>query len=340
MADDADRWASVGVPQLGVKTFSGVGSMALSFLAWTRFARVTRFAKRFAPDVVYYPGGHAWKPLLGLLMPRSAVTVLTIHDPQLHSGEDSLPQRIFSAANRMGTHGYVLLNESQRASFVEQNGLDFRDVAVVPHGIFDDVIDLKEPLANIESLADLAPIEGRYALFVGRIHPYKGLPTLLRAYQDLPVEIPLVIAGSGEFSAEETAALAALADRPVHVVNRWLSDAEISSLVGAARFVVLPYEPSATQSGVIPLASAYGVPSIASRAGGLAEQVVDGSTGFLHESGDANALRELLVAAFGMDDAEYAAMSQRCREFARDNWEWSALGAQLVAFFEELLARK
>ena len=91
--------------------------------------------------------------------------------------------------------------------------------------------------------------------------------------------MPLVIAGSGEFSPAEKELLDSIARRSdVHVVNRWLSDAEISSLVAAARFVVLPYN-SATQSGVIPLASAFGTPAIASDTGGLAEQVVDGETG-------------------------------------------------------------
>ena len=337
-ADNRERWATLSGLHLEVPTFSSVLGLLASFLASPRFARIVRFARSFAPDVIYYPGGHAYKPLLDLLLPRSARVVLTVHDPELHAGEDSLLHRLLDASNRLRVDGYVLLNEAQRGEFVARLKLDPTRVAVLPHGAFDHLGAARAPLAEVKGLEQAAPLAGNYALFVGRIERYKGLELLLRAYRDIEreVQFPLVIAGSGEFSSQEMELLDGLKGRPIVVLNRWLSDTEVASLVSAARFVVLPYT-SATQSGVIPLASALGVPSIATDTGGLAEQVMHGETGFLFAAGDRKALAAQLEQAFAMDDAVYARMCKSATSFAEENWSWDVLAGRLISFFDSLI---
>jgi alpha-maltose-1-phosphate synthase len=295
--------------------------------------RIRRFARRFRPDVIYYPGGHAWKPLLDLLLPGSAVTVHTVHDPNLHPGEDSIASRFLSWADRRRADGYVLLSEPQRSEFLARHRLEPRQVAVIPHGVFDDYRPAPKAVEEVRAAIGGDPAgPGSYLLFVGRLRWYKGLDTLLEAYSMLPAGAPpLVIAGSGALSESEARALKRLQDRPVAVLNRWLSDSEMAGLVQAARFVILPYR-SATQSGVIPLASAFGVPAIASATGGLVEQVIDRETGWLFPPGDSGALRELLVGASSMDEAAYRRMSARCREHAASAWSWDALSRRLLDF--------
>ena len=336
-AENRERWPGLGVPHLEVKTFSSVPGMLLSSLAVRRFTAMRAFAREFRPDVIYYPGGHAWKPILGFILPRSAITILTVHDPELHSGEDTFSFRLLAAVNRLRVYGYVLLNNAQRGAFIEKHHLPPTSVAVIPHGIFDGFLDARAPLVEFATLADLEPLTGRFALFVGRIQRYKGITTLLTAYKAIPdrLRMPLVIAGSGEFSPAERELLDSIPAGAVHVVNRWLSDAEISSLVAAARFVVLPYN-SATQSGVIPLASAFGTPAIASDTGGLAEQVVDGETGMLFSAGDADELAATLERAFALSEPDYRAMSASAQEYAESNWSWGVLADQLLDFIGTL----
>jgi glycosyltransferase involved in cell wall biosynthesis len=57
---------------------------------------------------------------------------------------------------------------------------------------------------------------------------------------------------------------------------RWVADGEMAQVIAAARLVVLPYR-EASQSGVLPLALALGVPVVATRVGGLAEQFPAGA---------------------------------------------------------------
>lgn len=338
-AENRERWRELDIPHLEVDTFSTVPQMLVSFLAVRRFLHIRRFARDFAPDVVYYPGGHAWKPMLDLILPRTAATVLTVHDPELHEGEDSIAHRLLDESNRLHNDGYVLLNESQREAFVTRHELNPARVAMIPLGVFDDLLHAARPLLEVDSARKLAPYSGRYALFVGRIRRYKGIDTLLEAYDAMGKtrpDIPLVIAGWGEFSDEERGLLRATGGRPVFVVNKWLSELEIASLVAAARFVVLPYA-SATQSGVIPLATAFGIPAIASDTGGIAEQVMDGETGLLFPGGDSAALAETIVRAFSMDDDAWNRMAARCRRRAEAEWSWDGLARRLSEFFASVV---
>lgn len=329
-AENRHKWSELSVPLLEVETFSSVPGMLASMLSPGRFMRLRRFALSFDPDIIYYPGGHAFKPVLDVVLPRRAKVVLTVHDPQLHHGEDSLPERLLTAVNRLRVDGYVLLNEVQRAAYLARHSLDPAKVLTIPLGIFED-------LALPDPAPDPAAREG--LLFVGRIRPYKGLGVLLDAYRTAHVDpaTPLVIAGQGQLSAEETASIEQLQTegRPVSLVNRWLEPDEIPPLVSAARFVVLPYT-AATQSGIVPLASALGVPAIAAAAGGITEQVIDGTTGLLFPPGDAEALASVLGQALGLDAAAYAAMSAACESHAREHWDWGLLSGKLLEFIDSL----
>lgn len=339
-AENADKWPTLGVPHLGIRTFSSVTSMLTSMLVPGRFTRMARFARGFDPDIIYYPGGHAWKPLLDVVLPKRARVVVTVHDPRLHPGEDSLAHRAFDSLNRIRAHGYVVLNDRQRAGFIERFSLDARRVSVLPLGALDDITTEPRRLAKIEYLADLEPLAGDYLLFVGRIRPYKGIDTLLKAYRRSIAAsgVPLVIAGSGSFSDEELDLLDSLSGANVRVINRWFEIEDISALVASSRFVVLPYS-SATQSGVIPLAAALGVPAIASDAGGLSEQVVDGETGMLFSAGDSDALAASLRDAVNLDEFAYQRMSSRAREYAETSWSWDRLARQFLEFCESLPER-
>jgi glycosyltransferase involved in cell wall biosynthesis len=108
-------------------------------------------------------------------------------------------------------------------------------------------------------------------LFFGRLLPYKGLDLLAAAIAQLPpsTEIAVRVVGCGPNSA----ALDALRGCPgVTVENRWVPETEIGSLLGWADALILPYR-EASQSGVAAAAIAAGRPVIATRVGGLREQL-------------------------------------------------------------------
>jgi glycosyltransferase involved in cell wall biosynthesis len=339
-ADNREAWASFAGPHLEVDTFSSVLTMFASFFAFRRFMRIARFAREFEPDVIYYPGGHAYKPLLDLILATSAPVVLTVHDPELHVGENNLAQRLFAWANQRGCDGYVLLNRAQAGEFIKRQHLDAERVAVIPLGIFDDHVGDTVALGDIPGAEQLVTQAGNYLLFIGRIERYKGVGTLLDAYAllDPGKRIALAIAGAGAMDDHEKRLLDALAKDSVVTINRWLTETEVATLVTESRFVVVPYV-HATQSAVIPLAYAHGTPVVASDAGGLPEQVVEGETGLSFHANDAASLARALSRALSLGDSERDAWGSKARDYAEANWSWEGVAGQLAEFLGSVRRR-
>ncbi len=132
-------------------------------------------------------------------------------------------------------------------------------------------------------------------LFFGRLLPYKGLGLLKAAVSEMgrPGQWVLRVVGSGPESNELDALRATTG---VTVENRWVPDGEITTLIAWADAIVLPYV-EASQSGVAPGAVTAGRIVVATRVGGLAEQLRDHGLARLcdpHPQSLATALRRLL----------------------------------------------
>ena len=109
-------------------------------------------------------------------------------------------------------------------------------------------------------------------LFFGRLLEYKGLDLLFEALSRLDLlSLEVRVVGSGP----ESNALAALRALPfVAVENRWVPEDEIAGVIAWADVLVLPYR-EASQSGAAAVAIAAGRWIIATRVGGLVEQLSD-----------------------------------------------------------------
>ena len=108
-------------------------------------------------------------------------------------------------------------------------------------------------------------------LFFGRLLPYKGLDLLAAALAKLGAAPGCAVRVVG--SGPDSAALAALRALPwVTVENRWVPEAEVPTLLAWSDALVLPYR-EASQSGVAAAALAFGRRVLATRVGGLAEQL-------------------------------------------------------------------
>lgn len=107
-------------------------------------------------------------------------------------------------------------------------------------------------------VAELADVADGYILFFGNLQLYKGVHLLYDAYLSHPElqERPLVIAGSGYIYFKRRGD-----ESGVTFINRYVDDAEVKDLFSRAAVVVYPYV-SATQSGVVSIASYYGKPVV------------------------------------------------------------------------------
>ena len=111
-----------------------------------------------------------------------------------------------------------------------------------------------------KQVEELRDVDDGYILFFGTIHLYKGVHLLYDAYLNHPElqDRPLVIAGTQNIYFERQAN-----EKNVIVINRFIDDSEVRDLFERASVIVYPYI-SATQSGVVSIASYFDKPMVLS----------------------------------------------------------------------------
>ena len=119
-----------------------------------------------------------------------------------------------------------------------------------------------------------------------------------------------------------------------------IPDSEVEIYFKAADVLILPYV-RIFQSGLPFLAYSFGLPVVATDAGGLAEDVVKGETGFICRSGDARSLTQAVHEYFDSELYEsLPAARHRIREKALSRHSWNQVAAVTVNVYQHLLLEK
>ncbi|MCU1378812.1 MAG: glycosyl transferase group 1 [Acidimicrobiales bacterium] len=257
--------------------------------------RLIGLVRRVRPDVVHLQQGHFWFNLALPFLGRVPL-VVTVHDAEPHLGDrgaSKTPPRLMQLAFRRADR---LIVHSERA-----RALVMRTTGISPDRI--DVIPLVVPLVETSAGDDHDHTDDPgTVLFFGRIWPYKGLDVLIGAEPLVSARVPghrFVVAGEGE-PFDRYRALMANPER-FTVINRYVPADEQAALFRESAVVVLPYL-EASQSGVVPIACAFGKPVVVTDVGGLPEVVEDGVTGFVVAPGDETALADAIVRVLSDDD--------------------------------------
>lgn len=242
------------------------------------------------PEVIHIQAnGHRLFYLLLPLLPRKTALINTIHDPVKHTGD--VASRVISDEAtiywcRKYTDAYIVHGNVLRESLATSYRLDISIIHSVHHGHFGIYKRLQSGQAKEVPLS---------VLFFGRIWEYKGLKYFIEAANLLSDRYPEArfhIVGAGDDIGKYVEQINA--PENFDIVNERVSIEHVGKYFQQCTVVVLPYI-DATQSGVIPVAYAYGKPVIASNVGAISEVVDDGKTGFLVPPRDAKALAEKIA---------------------------------------------
>lgn len=151
--------------------------------------------------------------------------------------------------------------------------------------------------AGRREMARRLGLDGERDIVIGtlaRLEPEKGVDLLIRAFARVRTAVPrarLVIAGSGSQEKKLRALAEELGCAPAVIFAGFVR--EVGDYLASLDIYAQPSRAEAFGLGVTE-AMSMGLPVVASRVGGLPEQVLDGDTGLLVPSDDAEALGEAL----------------------------------------------
>lgn len=175
----------------------------------------------------------------------------------------------------------MFLTPSQfMANIMAENRIDREKIVVLHNGI-----DTNK--------CNLSTIDNDYILYIGRLSQVKGIETLLRAYKEIKIKIPLKIVGTGPDKDKLQR------QYPEAEFTGYKSGSELIKLITEASFSVVPSEWYENCSMSVLESMAYGKPVIGSDIGGIPEQITNGESGFLFEPGNVRELAEKISYLIG-----------------------------------------
>ena len=248
----------------------------------------------------------------------------------VHHLRASEPRRLsplYRAVERryLATVDGVVCNSAATRDAVTALGVDPDATVVAPPAgdRFDPAIDD----AAIGERADERPLR---VAFVGNIAPRKGLDTLVEgvARAEAAVELTVVGRAVDEGHVADVRRLVrerGLGDR-VRFAGR-LSDADLGDTLRESHVLAVPsrYE----GFGIVYLEGmSFGLPAVASRAGGAAETVTDGETGVLVDPDDPDAVARALEG-FAADPDRLAEMARAARRRYERHPSWDESTARV-----------
>lgn len=313
---------AVAVPRQEVDTYINIAGFAAGFARLPFLGRDLRhFARVHGDGVVISAMSHPWTPFLAPGLARAGLAfVPIIHDAAPHPG-DPAPLFRWRLARELSVARAAVTLSDAVAMALE------RDWPRLPW------IRLNLP-AHLPFGTAEAPKTSEF-LFFGRFRAYKGLDILRDAWPMVRAAWPeatLRIVGSGD---PEGLAPGISSLPGVLLEAHWVPDNEMAPIIASSRCLVLPYR-EASQSGVLPIALAHGVPVIASSVGGLAGQVADGKTGFVVPP-DAAALAAAMLRL--REPSCYARLAQGAQTAGELFSDWSAHAQALRDGIAKVLGR-
>jgi glycosyltransferase involved in cell wall biosynthesis len=250
------------------KTGLSLSTLKASLAVW-------KYIKPFKPQIIHFEGYTL--RTVGMLPYLFSVkkVFMALHDPVPHSGE---------ANWKISLSYFLFFNLPFKKSFIFYS--DFARNLFIQHYKHITAPKLLIKLCAYSYYKRLASADielDGHILFFGRVSPYKGIDVLLTAMPAVFEEFPdqqLVIAGKSTNGYELNNNIPEKYKSKVQIINRYIPEEELLTLISQAKLVVCPYL-DATQSGVLMTAFALNTPVIASEVGSFPEFITNGFNGLL-----------------------------------------------------------
>ena len=181
---------------------------------------------------------------------------------------------------------------------VERFGVPAERVHVIPRGVDAARFPVTTAARRAEARAALG-VDGLVVALVGALSPEKRVDRAVEVVGRVP-EATLLVAGDGPVEVPESTQ-----------VRRLGSLADVGPVLAAADVLLLTSDTEGIP-GVVIEAAFTGLPTIATRVGGITDVVDDGRTGFLFEPGDVSGMADAVRRTAAARDSLGAAAREHC----------------------------
>lgn len=304
MSKRAPRYGELKAAGLNINT----GVLAVPIRPLQKFL-LKRLIKKNKPTII-----HCWMRRAASLMPRTSLPVIGWFGGYYNPAHFGRCTHFVGVTKDITAHMVKHGVKPERTQFIPT----FPDIA---------------PLPPLDRFNLSTPRDVKVILALSRLHPKKGLDTLLEALQQMP-NCYAWLAGEGPLRRE----LENLAKK-LGIIDRvrflgWRTDR--AALLRAADLCVLPsrYEPFGT---VILEAWAAGTPLVACRSAGPAAHVDDGVNGLLVPIDDVGALAAAMMRVLGDEDLRRKLVANGYATYIK-SYTPEAVTQQWLAYYKQLVA--
>ena len=278
-------------------------------------------------------------PLLARLLGHTLV--YTAHDVIPHNVDNKRVRFLFRLIYR-SQNSIIVHTNFNRDRIHNEFGISKRKISVVKHGVYHIPEDQR---MDFESSKDRLGIsrDDFVLLFFGIITEYKGLDLLAESLKILREKsaqrIRLIVAGRVQTGFEEqmTQLKEQQLGEGVIYFLRFIKSEEVSLLFGAADATVLPYR-EASQSGVMFMSFAHGVPVIAPDLGGFPDDVVEGEMGFVFETNNPESLSQTIIRTISRFGRNNISDRKNIVKITSEKYQWDESASTLVRIYRSASA--
>lgn len=270
--------------------------MLLVFYLFRQRRSVVHFTGLFRNELILFEG----LVLNSCFRMLSRHYIYTVHNVLPHSKEKSLFFRLVYRFVYKIPQSLLVHTQLAKHQLVAQFSVPDSKIIVISIGLNEEM-----PITEITREDARRRLgftnEEKVVLFFGKADEYKGLDTLLAAFDrlDLP-RIKLLIAGwfpDPSYRRQIVSAIdAARHKADIHLHEAFIPNAEVENYFKSADVLVLPYK-HIYQSGVVFLCFNFGLPVVATDVGSLPE-FIDKDMGIITKTNDAEGVADGLQCFF------------------------------------------
>ncbi|GAA4378989.1 glycosyltransferase family 4 protein [Agromyces bauzanensis] len=316
-ADNASASQDLDVPQHSIRTYrsklgviTGLPRLVVGVIGLRRFIRSHKI------DVVVSPMFSIWQSLaVHVALPRSVLYLASVHDAVAHPGDGSMAWAVATRLDRSRADGFIVYSEAVEAQLIESGVA--KPIWRTIHPVF----------AREDSPSAVRGGPVRVIGMFGRMLPYKGLDIFadaIRILRERGFEVDAPVVGDGPALGTLSPELR----QQIRSVPGWVDDGQVNEVVASFDVLALPYI-EASQSGVLAVALAEGVPTVVTPVGGLVEQVEQTSAGLLASEVTSEAFADALESLI-RDPAKYECLSAAAKAAADGAFSWARVGRDVL----------